>query len=415
MHSSFQHGSLLRGLMAVMVLVGASACSRPDRAPSGDDAPETGAATTTTDTQSNDTLSASKSTGTPNAPAAVTAQDTAEQHGQHVSGYQPMQQDTSSDAASPHTATRDTAVVGDSAHVGKTGERLQPSRTSEEANADTLADQAQSERVRPPEDSSETQGTVTADSAAADTMARDTTTDIGQVDTTASQHLDTVAMAETDTSAVPEVEASMQQQDTLAQASADTTAIQVQVDTTSDQAQTEVAVETQSDTAVVVGDSAQVAKTGERLEPAAADAEANADTLATETERVRPPEDSTEVLGNVNTADSVAVKAEADAEVHADSDTEVHADSTPTTDPNVAAVGDANVESVGAARIESTGGIATGEAAVSAMTRVGQRCIVLDPEQSPDVRWDLASSPAALNPCGTGTMTLPRIWTGERR
>jgi hypothetical protein len=121
----------------------------------------------------------------------------------------------------------------------------------------------------------------------------------------------------------------------------------------------------------------------------------NPDSLPSETERVRPPEDSTEIRGNVTTD-----RAEADADADADA--------------NVEAVGDANAEAVGAAQVQPTGNIATGEAAVSLMTREGQRCTVVDPEESPEVSWDMASSPATLNPCGTGTMTLPRIWTGEK-
>jgi hypothetical protein len=292
-------------------------------------------------------------------------------------------------------------TVGDSAQKGKTGERLHPSAASGEANADTLADHPQSERVRPPEDSGETHGTVTGDTTAEQTMARDTTADIGQVaDTSAHQHSDTVAVADPDTTTIQaQVDTTTQHQDTLAQVASDTAAIAVQVDTTTDQPDTEVAAANQADTATVVGDSVQIGKTGERLEPSAADADANADTLAIERERVRPPEDSTETLGNVQPQRAEA-DVEAGAQVQADADLET--------------VGDANVDAAGAARVETSAGMVTGAAAVSAMTREGQRCIVLDPEHTADVRWDMASSPASLNPCGTGTMTLPRIWMAEK-
>ncbi len=423
MHVSFQDRSLVRGLVAAMLLVGASACSRSDRSLDGEHGSQTGAVSTAPDSQpagagqssvatdtaagAQDTHSATSAQDThtatsghaPKSQALATTRDTAGKGDREVSGYQPMRQDTSAAASS------DTVAVGDSTHVGKVGERLEPTHT-EQANADTTAGQPESQRVRPPEDSSETFGTTTADSAAADTMARDTTGDIGQVHTSPS-HSDTVAVAESDSATLQaQVDTSAQQPDTPAQATTDTAAIQVHADTTTHHAQTEVAVETQHDSAAVVGDSAQVGKTGERLEPNAADAQANADTLATETERVRPPEDSTEVFGRVNTTDSMAAETDARAEVQANAEVPANQD--------VEAVGDANVESVGAAGVESTGGTITGAAAVSAMTREGQRCMVLDPEQSADVRWDLASSPASLNPCGTGTMTLPRIWTGER-
>ena len=89
---------------------------------------------------------------------------------------------------------------------------------------------------------------------------------------------------------------------------------------------------------------------------------ANADSLQDNSARIRPPEDSTEVGGNA-----------------------------------------------GAAPI---GGTVTGIDAVSLMSRAGARCVVKD--DSGDVYWDLSDSPAALNPCGTGTMTLSLVRTGEK-
>lgn len=47
-------------------------------------------------------------------------------------------------------------------------------------------------------------------------------------------------------------------------------------------------------------------------------------------------------------------------------------------------------------------------AAVAQVTRQGRPCAVVDTEDSEeDIRWDMAGSPATINPCGTGTMTLP--------
>jgi hypothetical protein len=93
---------------------------------------------------------------------------------------------------------------------------------------------------------------------------------------------------------------------------------------------------------------------------------ANADTLQGNSGRIRPPEDSTEIRGNMTDA-------------------------------------------AGAAPI---GGTVTGIDAVSLMSRAGARCVVKD--DSGDVYWDLSDSPAALNPCGTGTMTLSLVRTGEK-
>ena len=66
-------------------------------------------------------------------------------------------------------------------------------------------------------------------------------------------------------------------------------------------------------------------------------------------------------------------------------------------------------DAAGAAPI---GGTVTGIDAVSLMSRAGARCVVKD--DSSDVYWDLSDSPAALNPCGSGTMTLSLVRTGEK-
>jgi len=352
---SFHDRMLVGGVLAALTLASAFGCSRSDRAPGNNEPSQSGAVAPA------DTQTGSTSVQTP------TSSDSSANARQDASGYQPMGQDTTGPSVS--------------AAAGKPGERLEQNQTSASANSDSLANQPESDRIRPPEDSSETIGAVTADSAASDTMTRDTTSDVGQVSA--------------DTAAVQaRVDTTTQQRDTVALTTGDTAAGQAQLDTTSGQPQAEVAVETQQDTTTVVGDSSEVGKPGERLEANAASGEANADSLPADSERIRSPEDSAEVLGNVN-------------DEHANAKAEVNSD--------VEAVGDAGAEPVGAARVESTGGIVTGEAAVAAVTREGQRCVVVDPEQSPEVRWDVASSPATLNPCGTGTMTLPRIWTGEKK
>jgi hypothetical protein len=77
----------------------------------------------------------------------------------------------------------------------------------------------------------------------------------------------------------------------------------------------------------------------------------------------------------------------------------------------IAQAASADTAAVAAAQVPSTGNIATGPEAVALISREGRRCTVVDPDRSQDAQWDLASSPATMNPCGTGTMTLPRVQT----
>jgi len=93
--------------------------------------------------------------------------------------------------------------------------------------------------------------------------------------------------------------------------------------------------------------------------------------------RIRPPEDSTEMLGNANAADT--------------------ADEAPVAQSS---------EKAGAA---SMGGTVTGEEAVSMMTRSGTHCRSVDFEADKAIRWDMSSTPATLNPCGLGSMVLSKI------
>jgi hypothetical protein len=166
-------------------------------------------------------------------------------------------------------------------------------------------------------------------------MARDTSSAAGRGDTAAVAVADSTTPAESDTAT-----------DTLAVAAADS-----------------------ADTASANG------------EEAAAGQVANADTLQDDSGRIRPPEDSTEIAGNVTS----------------DKD---RAEPTSREVPTEAAV---------AVPMENA---VTGIDAVSLMSRAGARCVVKD--DSSDVWWDMADSPAALNPCGTGTMTLSLVRTEEK-
>jgi hypothetical protein len=124
-----------------------------------------------------------------------------------------------------------------------------------------------------------------------------------------------------------------------------------------------------------------------------------ADTV--ESERIRPPEDSTELLGYVGdeTADEVEVTDE--QEINANEEA-VSAD-----DQETVAAAETPADEVGAAAI---GGTLTGDDAVALMTRQGARCQVVDPETNEEVRWDMSRTPVTLNPCGMGSMILSRIW-----
>ena len=277
MNLSMHNQALLRGILAgTVVLSGASACSRSDRAGAGRDTTQSGDTAMTT---ARDTARATAQTRTPQPSgdtARTTVRDTTVRSGEAaVSGYRGMERDTSS----PEMAGTGAATPLDSAGV-----------TSDYALTTDTTTAGYSE------------------------MARDTSSAAGRGNTAA------VAVA-----------------DTTTPAESDTAGIKVQV--------------------------------------------ANADTLQDNSGRIRPPEDSTEIAGNV-TSD----KARAE----------------PTSR-------EVPTDAVGAAPI---GNAVTGIEAVSLMSRAGARCIVKD--DSSDVWWDMADSPAALNPCGTGTMTLSLVRTGEK-
>src|SRR5881628_462091 len=127
MHLSIHDRTLLRGMVAgAVALAGVSACSRSDRADAG--------------------------------PAAAT-----------------------------DTTTRETVALGDSAPAGRPRERIEPNEASQEVNADTVASQADSGRIRPAEDSTEMLGQVTTTDTTAsgyEPMARDTSTALAEGNTT---------------------------------------------------------------------------------------------------------------------------------------------------------------------------------------------------------------------------------------
>ncbi|MGH7510612.1 MAG: hypothetical protein ACREMZ_14230 [Gemmatimonadales bacterium] len=353
--------ALLRGMLAgALVLAGTTACSRSDRTETGSDntgavVPDTMSGTVTqpgtSDTVVGIQSDTARATADPTAPGMETAatprQDGEDTIGtasdEEAAGYRGMEPDSSirpTDTGDTVTVSRDTASIGISGDT---------------ASTDAYADTPNTTSVEMEGAAAAADDSVGADWAA-DTaaghaeMARDTSTTQEQTGAPAPAEAQRVAV------------------DTTTGMDADVTA------------EGELAVE-QSDTAVVVGDTAHIARTGERLEPVAAEAEGN-DTLTvvSQDEPVRPPEDSTEIYGNVT------------GEADPDSDEEI----------------EAGAEEVGAAAIS---GNITGAEAVGLMTRQGAHCIVVDPEADEEIRWDMSSTPVTLNPCGLGSMTLSKVWT----
>jgi hypothetical protein len=271
-------------------------------------------------------------------------------------------------------AGRDTVsvTVGDSAHVGKAGERLESTQSSEQANADTVAGQTESERIRPPEDSTETRGVITTDSA-------------GSV-----ADNDTIITTTTST------EMAQEQSDLSGRAPADSAALQVQVDTTS--GQTEMAQQAPADTSAIQAQlDTTAAAVAQQAPEATASVQAQVDTTASQ----QPAE-----VAAQPSADTVMVATDSgDQSGNVQQKTEANAQR---------ADAAADAAAVGAAGVQSTRQMATGADAVALISREGRRCAVIDGEDI-DKRWDMASSPATMNPCGTGTMTLPAVQTGEQK
>jgi hypothetical protein len=389
-------------LAGAVALAGATACSRSDRADAGRDTTQSGAvnsAVVPADTQNaaaGQTPTADTGSATAQTPTADTGKtgvtskpkpprtrihpgtDSAK-GGDQGAGYpNPSSEGTPSDssqirptpdsgvsAAPSAPSPSDTAPVGLSTTVGDTaaGEIFSASDSTNVPTADV------------PTADVPTADVPTADVPTADVPTADPTSvavtdsaavapevsDPAAVDTTEVAADTTVAGADT-----AEVAAEMPAADTAAagysEMARDTTSVLAQVDTAAaatpadeDTANIEVQVDTATAEATLGGDSVTVA-TGD------------ANVASPDTGRIRPPADSAEV-----------------------------------------ATSESSVDAAGAAPM---GGGVTGVDAVATMTRAGARCAVRD--DSPDVFWDLADSPVALNPCGTGTMTLSLVRTGEK-
>jgi hypothetical protein len=293
-------------------------------------------------------------------------------------------------STAPQTAAGDTALA--------------PSRETTTAAPQMATPQPEPQPARP---------TAEAKDSAAETgdqpvsgyqaMGHDTSAAAGNVDSTA---VSAEVGQTTDTSVSPtpgdttETEVAGAATDTTTRETvnaADSTAAVAMGDSMpSDHAMADTAAEVSTDT-TTAGYEPMARDTSTVLAQSDTAAQAEADTVATPTEPIRPPEDSTEVYGQAP-----------------EDSTEVLGNVTPERNDDVEAVGDANADqaAAGAAPVQSTGNIATGAEAVALMSRAGQPCRV---EDSRDAAWDLASSPGTLNPCGTGTMTLPKVQTGEEK
>jgi hypothetical protein len=350
MHFPVSNRALLQRLVAsAMVLAGATACSRSDRTESGSDttaaiqtdtaSPTSGVGSGTSTTPSDTASDTARTTATAadggdtataraqlNAPRAAAAkpQDASLQAGDEAAGYKAMEQDTSETSLN----TADT--------------------TSVEA-----ADAAQPD-------------TATAE------MARDTSTTADQIDTTTAAVSGEVAI----------------QADTAAAVNGDV-AVEATVDTV--HAATGVSVE--ADTSAALSVQADTSANADLAIEATADTSANADLAvgvsdtAAAGEHVRPAEDSTEIRGNLSSAETADEEPVNEQEINADRTNEV-----------------------GAAAVEAN---VTGAEAVALMDRQGVHCSMVDPESNEEVRWDMSSTPVTLNPCGLGSMNLSKV-VGQR-
>lgn len=429
MYFSASNRALTRTLMAgALVLAGTTACSRPDRGESGGDtgaaviqdtmtppAVGQGTATGTDTTNMRDTgatvgIDTTSGTGTTmtgtaagdtapariqsDAPRAATAspsaegQDTLEQGDTVSAGYRAME--------------RDTAVVPaetDSARVTEdTSETSQIIPDTVTGFADTVSAEMAAGDTAAAEMVAEADTVATGIAGAADTasagyveMARDTSGIADQIDTTAGAVADTAGaiQAQLDTA---QTETEVAVADTGAAISvgvADTTYNDGRIRPPEDSAEVGGQVNTATDTVAVSADAAVGARGADTTENAG---------------RIRPPEDSTSVTADVNaadTADEAPVAAEQAPVGENAADTDVNRSQ------DVAA-SETGTDNVGAAAV---GGTVTGAEAVAMMSRQGISCRVVDPDSDEEVRWDMSSTPVTLNPCGLGSMNLSKIWT----
>jgi hypothetical protein len=361
MDLSNHNRALLRGLLAAaVVLASASACSRSDRTDTGRD--NTGAISL----DSSGTQPANSAVTPPSADSASISSDTGTNSGAGAAAVRrPMPR---SNTNTPQRSIRDSSAAGYRSMERDTITEPSTLRDTARATTDsTLAPAGQSSVT--PSDSAPME---VATSTAADTLV--SSQDVAVHDSASGE----AAATPGDSSVEMAGAASPATNDTAAaqDMSADTTAAgyaEMAQDTSAAPAQADsgVAIEARVDTANT--DSTAMENGDASRIHTDSTAVASADSV-TESERIRPPEDSTETLGAVTTDETAS------------------ADRT---------------DEVGAAAISS--GNVNAADAVALMTRQGAQCIVVDPETAQGV--EMSDTPTTINPCGLGSMVLSRIWT----
>lgn len=367
MHLSIHNHSLLRTMVAgAVALAGTAACSHSDRASAGRDTTQTGAVVTA-DTQA--TMATQPGSSTPPTTGMQASSDTT--MGAPSAGSSKAWSDSAQAArrTTHHRTTGARAAAPNRADQGVAGYQAMGSDSSTASGNGSDSTQVSAAAPQPTDTSSNasvsdtsarsSDTTATVANSSATTEVTSDSTNVGA----APMARDTsVALAQGDTAVQARVDSSSQVQADTATIG-DTAVILTQPDTS----KTEMAMGNGSDT-TAAADTAAVANDSAGAPRIHADTVSQKDAELAKQDRIRPPADSS--------ADTAAV---------------------------------------GAAGVTSTGNMVTGSEAVSQMTRGGESCSVAATDEHREVQWDMASSPATMNPCGTGTMTLPRIWTGEKR
>ena len=302
--------SLLLGAVAsALVLTGAAGCSRPDQSESGTNTAAIGqdTSTMTTGTAATDSLAVSDTIA-----AAGTITDTSVAAGDTAPAR--IQSNAPRAAtATPSVETGDTFNQADTAAT--------PSGV---IGQDTAAVRTESDSARVTEDTSEMSQQSGDTAAGYVEMARDTSSTADQVDTTTSTEMAGAATDTVSTEIAVAEDTALQAADTVVAGYTDTTGVNTEAGVTAD-----VAAADTSDNAGRIRppeDSTEIL--GQVTGDTAADANvsANADVaVGAETQdttdnagRIRPPEDSTELLGQDEVTADAGVSADADVAMGAD-------------------------------------------------------------------------------------------------
>jgi hypothetical protein len=430
--------TLLRSLMSgAIVLLGASACSRSDRVESGSDntaaitqdtaisgatqdAPGTGqdrvASDTTTRISENTGSGAAAGDTAParvqsNAPRAATASpsndrpDTSGSAEPSTGGYRATERDTASqpesDSARVTEDTSETSLNQADTSTVETAGAAVTSDTTDTTTMDTAGAAGYAEMARDTTGGADQIDTTASAAAAAD--VQDSTMNAGRV-RPIEDSTETMGQVTTDTGNVAAIS------DTVAAIAVrgdDTTGNANAQDTTMNAGRVRPIEDSMETMGQVTTDTANVGVSSDTVPGDAAIAARGADTTGN-AGRIRPPEDSTEMQGNVSSAESAGVNA---ADTADEAPVAAEAPESDARDRETQVASEDRTDAVGAAAIDGT---VTGDDAIAMMTRQGEQCTVVDPESDEEVRWDMSSTPATLNPCGLGSMNLSKVWTEQR-